>query len=68
LVFDEPRMESALLKTLPPGSQVRVEQKQGKFLLVRSLKDPEMSGYVHLDHAYFRRIRPESTQAKATQP
>jgi type II secretory pathway predicted ATPase ExeA len=68
LVFDEPRMESALLKTLPPGSQVRVEQKQGKFLLVRSLKDPEMSGYVHLDHAYFRRIRPESTHAKAAQP
>jgi type II secretory pathway predicted ATPase ExeA len=68
LVFDEPRMESALLKTLPPGSQVRVEQKQGNFLLVRSLKDPEMSGYVHVDHAYFRRIRPESTQAKATQP
>ena len=68
LVFDEPRMESALLKRLPPGSQVRVEQKRGNFLLVRSLKDPEMSGYVHLDHAYFRRIRPESTQAKATQP
>jgi type II secretory pathway predicted ATPase ExeA len=68
LVFDEPRMESALLKTLTPGSQVRVEQKQGNFLLVRSLKDPELSGYVHLEHAYFRRIRPESTQAKATQP
>jgi type II secretory pathway predicted ATPase ExeA len=57
LVFDEPRMESALLKTLRPGSQVRVEQKHGNFLLVRSLKDPEMSGYVHFDHAYFRRIR-----------
>jgi type II secretory pathway predicted ATPase ExeA len=68
LVFDEPRMESALLKTLSPGSQVRVEQKQGNFLLVRSLKDPELSGYVHFEHAYFRRIRPESTQAKATQP
>ena len=68
LVFDEPRMESALLKTLPPGSQVRVEQKQGNFLRVRSLDDPEISGYVHLDHAYFRRIRPESAQAKATQP
>lgn len=68
VIFDEPRTESALLKTLRPGSQVRVEQKRGNFLLVRSLKDPEMSGYVHLDHAYFRRIRPESTQARATQP
>ena len=68
LVFDEPRMESALLKTLRPGSQVRVEQKRGNFLLVRSMKDPEMSGYVHLDHAYFRRIRPESTQTRTTQP
>ena len=68
LVFDEPRMESALLKTLRPGSQVRVEQKHGNFLLVRSLKDPEMSGYVHFDHAYFKRIRPAGTQSKATQP
>ena len=57
LVFDEPRMESALLKTLRPGSQVRVEQKHGNFLLVRSLKDPAMSGYVHLDDAYFKRIQ-----------
>jgi general secretion pathway protein A len=68
VIFDEPRTESALLKTLRPGSQVRVEQKQGNFLLVRSLKEPEMSGYVHLDHAYFRRIRPEGTQVKAAQP
>jgi general secretion pathway protein A len=57
LIFDEPRMESALLKTLRPGSQVRVEHKQGNFLLVRSLKDPAMSGYVHLDEAYFKRIQ-----------
>ena len=68
VVFDEPRVESALLKTLTPGSRVRVEQKQGNFLLVRSLKDPEISGYVHLDHAYFRRIRQETNQVKATQP
>jgi hypothetical protein len=57
LIFDEPRMESALLKTLKPGSQVRVEHKQGNFLLVRSLKDPAMSGYVHLDDAYLKRIQ-----------
>jgi general secretion pathway protein A len=57
LVFDEPRMESALLKTLRPGSQVRVEQKHGNFLLVRSLKDPALSGYVPLEDAYFKRIQ-----------
>jgi type II secretory pathway predicted ATPase ExeA len=57
LVFDEPRMESALLKTLRPGSQVRVEQKHGNFLLVRSLKDPALSGYVPLQDAYFKRIQ-----------
>ena len=57
LVFDQPRMESALLKTLRPGSQVRVEQKLGNFLLVRSMKDPELSGYVPLEDAYFKRIQ-----------
>ena len=57
LVFDQPRMESALLKTLRPGSQVRVEQKLGNFLLVRSTKDPAMSGYVPLEDAYFKRIQ-----------
>jgi type II secretory pathway predicted ATPase ExeA len=57
LVFDQPGMESALLKTLRPGSQVRVEQKLGNFLLVRSMKDPTMSGYVPLENAYFKRIQ-----------
>lgn len=57
LVFDQPRMESALLKTLRPGSQVRVEQKLGNFLLVRSMNDPAMSGYVPLEDAYFKRIQ-----------
>jgi hypothetical protein len=57
LVFDQPRMESALLKTLRPGSQVRVEQKLGNFLLVRSMKDPALSGYVPLEDAYFKRIQ-----------
>ncbi len=57
LVFDQPGMESALLKTLRPGSQVRVEQKVGNFLLVRSMKDPAMSGYVHFDDAHLKRIQ-----------
>jgi hypothetical protein len=57
LVFDEPRLESALLKTLRPGSQVRVEQKVGNFLLVRSMKDPGMSGYVPFEDAYLKRIQ-----------
>jgi hypothetical protein len=57
LVFDEPRMESALLKTLRPGSQVRVERKVGNFLLVRSMKDPGMSGYVPFEDAYLKRIQ-----------
>ena len=68
VVFEEPRMESALLKTLTPGSRVRVEQKRGNFLLVRSLNNPDIAGYVHLDHAYFRRLRQEANQVKALQP
>jgi hypothetical protein len=57
LMFDQPGMESALLKTLRPGSQVRVEQKLGNFLLVRSTKDPTISGYVPLEDAYLKRIQ-----------
>lgn len=67
VIFEEPRMESALVKTLTPGKQVRVEQKRGNFLMVRSLNDPDIAGYVHLDHAYFRRIRQDANQVKALQ-
>ena len=56
LVFDQPQRQSALLKTLRPGVQVRVEKKVGSFLIVRSLDESGVQGYVHLEDAFFRRI------------
>ncbi|MPZ76543.1 MAG: AAA family ATPase [Deltaproteobacteria bacterium] len=55
-LFDQPRRESALLKTLRPGIQVQVEKKVGNFLIVRSVQDPPVQGYVHLEDAFFKRI------------
>ncbi|MEX0802130.1 MAG: AAA family ATPase, partial [Candidatus Binatia bacterium] len=56
LLFDQPQRESALLKTLRPGIQVQVEKKIGNFLIVRSVQDPAVQGYVHLEDAFFKRI------------
>ena len=56
LLFDQPQRESALLKTLRPGIQVQVEKKVGNFLIVRSVQDPAVQGYVHLEDAFFKRI------------
>lgn len=60
LLFDGPAHQSALLKTLRPGVRVQVENKIGNFLAVRSLEDPAMEGYVHLEDAFFRRISPQN--------
>jgi general secretion pathway protein A len=53
---DKPESDAAIT-TLPPGTQVRVESKNGDYLRVRSLNDPELRGYVHREDAFFERIR-----------
>ena len=52
---DKPGSDAAIT-TLPPGTQVRVEGKNGDYLRVRSLNDPEIRGYVHREDAFFERI------------
>ena len=56
LLLDKPRREAAVVTTLPSRSWVRVEKKEGNYLFVRSLNDPGIHGYVHLENAFFERI------------
>jgi general secretion pathway protein A len=53
---DKPASDAAIT-TLPPGTRVRVESKNGDYLRVRSLSDPALRGYVHREDAFFERIR-----------
>src|SRR5262245_16403231 len=53
---DKPESNSAVT-ILPPGTQVRVEGKEGDYLRVRSLTDPGLRGYMHREDAFFERIR-----------
>ncbi|HSE87554.1 MAG TPA: AAA family ATPase [Candidatus Binatia bacterium] len=53
---DKPESDAAIT-TLPPGTWVRVESKNGDYLRVRSLNDPGLRGYVHREDAFFERIR-----------
>ena len=53
---DKPESDAAIT-TLPPGTRIRVESKNGDYLRVRSLDDPGLRGYVHRQDAFFERIR-----------
>ena len=53
---DKPESDAAII-TLPAGTRVRVESKNGDYLRVRSLNDPGVRGYVHREDAFFERIR-----------
>ena len=56
LVFDRPQREAAVITTLPSRTWIRVEKKDGNYLLVNSLNDPAVRGYVALEDASFERI------------
>jgi general secretion pathway protein A len=53
---DQPGSDAAIT-ILSPGTRLRVEAQQGVYLLVRSLDDRRLRGYVHLEDAFFERIR-----------
>lgn len=53
---DKPESDAAIA-TLPSGTRIRVESKNGDYLRVRSLNDPGLRGYVHRQDAFFERIR-----------
>ena len=53
-VRDNPQPNAAVIATLRPGTQVRVESKTGEYLRIRSLHDPEVIGYVHEEDAFFQ--------------
>jgi hypothetical protein len=56
IAFEKPTRNSALIATLRPGTWVRVEEKVGNYLHVRSLNDPWIRGYVHEEDAFFEYI------------
>jgi general secretion pathway protein A len=56
IAFEKPTMESAIIATFRPGTWVRVEEKVGNYLQVRSLNDPWIRGYVHSEDAFFEYI------------
>ena len=53
-VRDSPQPNAAVIATLRPGAQVRVESKTGEYFRIRSLHDPEVIGYVHEEDAFFQ--------------
>ena len=53
---DKPESDAAIT-TLPTGTRIRIESKNGDYLRVRSLDDPGLRGYVHRQDAFFERIR-----------
>jgi general secretion pathway protein A len=54
---DKPGSGAAITATLPPGTWVKIESKDGDYLRVSSLNDPGVRGYVHREDAFFERIR-----------
>jgi hypothetical protein len=56
LVYDKPQRRAAPVTTLQPGTWVRVENKIGDYLRVRSLNDPGVRGYMRLEEALLQRI------------
>jgi hypothetical protein len=53
-VRDNPQPNAAVIATLRPGTQVRVESKTGEYFRIRSLHDPAVIGYVHEEDAFFQ--------------
>jgi hypothetical protein len=56
IAFEKPTRESAIIATFRPGTWVRVEEKVGNYLQVRSLNNPWILGYVHSEDAFFEYI------------
>jgi general secretion pathway protein A len=56
IAFEKPTRDSAIIATFRPGTWVRVEEKVGSYLRVRSLNDPWIRGYVHTEDAFFEYI------------
>jgi hypothetical protein len=52
-VRDNPQANATVIATLRPGTPLRVESKTGEYFRIRSLRDPEVIGYVHEEDAFF---------------
>lgn len=57
LVRDKPTADAEMMGSFQPGSRVRVTGKAGDYLRVQGLDGPMMSGYVHVEDAFFEPSR-----------
>jgi general secretion pathway protein A len=57
LVREKPTADAEITGSLQPGSRVRVVGKAGDYLRVHALDAHMMSGYVHVEDAFFEPIR-----------
>jgi hypothetical protein len=57
LVRDKPTADADMMGSLEPGTRVRVTGKAGDYLRVQGLDGPMISGYVHVEDAFFEPVR-----------
>jgi hypothetical protein len=53
LVREKPAADAEITGSFQPGTRVRVMGKAGEYLRVQSLDAPALSGYVHVEDAFF---------------
>jgi general secretion pathway protein A len=53
LVREKPAADAEITGSFQPGTRVRVTGKAGEYLRVQSLDAPALSGYVHVEDAFF---------------
>ncbi len=56
-VRDKPTADAEITGALKPGTKVQVVSKTGEYFRVRALDPPMLSGYVHVEDAFFERSR-----------
>ncbi len=54
-VRDKPSADAEITGALQPGTQVRVLGKTGEYFHVRAMGEQALSGYVHVEDAFFER-------------
>jgi general secretion pathway protein A len=57
LVRDKPTADADMMGSFQPGTRVRVTGKAGDYLRVQGLDGPMISGYVHVEDAFFEPSR-----------
>jgi hypothetical protein len=54
LVRDKPSSAAEIIATLRPGTEIRLVRRLGDYLLVQSVDEATVRGYVHVEDAFFK--------------